>query len=151
DQADRRADRPARGRRAVPEPESDRKLPAAEPSAVGAGGRNPGLAADLQLQRAVLQHRHPAVPGLDHRQPGRLHGAAVLRNRRQIGPRTGRGQLRQIATRSVTPPMTTETKEATLWICESCGFIYDPAIGDPDGGIPPGTAFEDIPTSWFCP
>ena len=32
------------------------------------------------------------------------------------------------------------TTEATLWICESCGFIYDPAIGDPDGGIPPGTA-----------
>ena len=47
--------------------------------------------------------------------------------------------------------MTTETKEATLWICESCGFIYDPAIGDPDGGIPPGTAFEDIPSDWFCP
>jgi rubredoxin len=38
-----------------------------------------------------------------------------------------------------------------MWICESCGFIYDPAIGDPDGGIPPGTAFEDIPDSWFCP
>ena len=47
--------------------------------------------------------------------------------------------------------MTTETKEATMWICESCGFIYDPAIGDPDGGIPPGTAFEDIPETWFCP
>ncbi len=37
------------------------------------------------------------------------------------------------------------------WICESCGFIYDPADGDPDGGIPPGTAWEDIPDSWFCP
>lgn len=43
------------------------------------------------------------------------------------------------------------TTEATLWICESCGFIYDPAIGDPDGGIPPGTAFEEIPKDWFCP
>ena len=37
------------------------------------------------------------------------------------------------------------------WMCESCGFIYDPADGDPDGGIPPGTAFEDIPETWFCP
>ena len=45
----------------------------------------------------------------------------------------------------------TATTEATLWICDSCGFIYDPAIGDPDGGIPPGTAFEDIPKDWFCP
>ena len=30
-------------------------------------------------------------------------------------------------------------------------FIYDPADGDPDGGIPPGTNFDDIPDSWFCP
>src|SRR5205085_10002352 len=37
------------------------------------------------------------------------------------------------------------------YMCESCGFIYDPAEGDPDGGIPPGTAFEDIPETWFCP
>ena len=46
-------------------------------------------------------------------------------------------------------PVTTQT--AQLWICTSCGFIYDPADGDPDGGITPGTAFEDIPTDWFCP
>jgi rubredoxin len=37
------------------------------------------------------------------------------------------------------------------WICESCGMIYDPAEGDPDGGIAPGTAFEDVPDDWFCP
>jgi rubredoxin len=37
------------------------------------------------------------------------------------------------------------------WICISCGFIYDPEMGDPDGGIPPGTAFEAIPDDWFCP
>jgi len=32
-----------------------------------------------------------------------------------------------------------------------CSYIYDPAIGDPDGGIAPGTAFEDIPEDWVCP
>ena len=37
------------------------------------------------------------------------------------------------------------------WVCESCGFIYDPEEGDPDGGIPAGTAFDDIPSDWFCP
>ena len=37
------------------------------------------------------------------------------------------------------------------WICESCGFIYDPEEGDPDGGIDANTAFEDIPTDWYCP
>jgi rubredoxin len=37
------------------------------------------------------------------------------------------------------------------WICVSCGYVYDPAEGDLDGGIPAGTAFEDIPDDWFCP
>jgi len=36
------------------------------------------------------------------------------------------------------------------YICVSCGFIYDPAEGDPDGGVPPGTQFDDIPNDWFC-
>ena len=37
------------------------------------------------------------------------------------------------------------------YICDICGYIYDPDIGDPDGGIPPGTAFDDIPAMWVCP
>ena len=32
-----------------------------------------------------------------------------------------------------------------------CGYIYDPAVGDPDSGIAPGTAFKDIPDDWVCP
>jgi len=35
--------------------------------------------------------------------------------------------------------------------CIVCGFVYDPEEGDPDSGIPPGTAFEDIPETWICP
>ena len=35
--------------------------------------------------------------------------------------------------------------------CLVCGWIYDPAVGDPDGGIKPGTPFESIPDSWVCP
>ena len=35
--------------------------------------------------------------------------------------------------------------------CTVCGWEYDPAIGDPDGGIKPGTAFESIPDDWVCP
>jgi rubredoxin len=45
--------------------------------------------------------------------------------------------------------MTTET--APRWMCESCGFIYDPDEGDPDGGIAAGTPFETIPDDWYCP
>ena len=37
------------------------------------------------------------------------------------------------------------------YICEPCGYEYDPAAGDPDNGIPAGTAFEDLPEDWVCP
>ncbi|WP_254566174.1 rubredoxin [Oscillatoria sp. HE19RPO] len=37
------------------------------------------------------------------------------------------------------------------YICTTCGYVYDPAEGDPDSGISPGTAFEDIPEDWVCP
>lgn len=37
------------------------------------------------------------------------------------------------------------------WVCTTCGWEYDPEVGDPDGGILPGTAFEDIPDDWVCP
>ncbi|MBR5820828.1 MAG: rubredoxin [Alistipes sp.] len=35
--------------------------------------------------------------------------------------------------------------------CIVCEWIYDPAIGDTDSGIAPGTPFEEIPDSWTCP
>lgn len=37
------------------------------------------------------------------------------------------------------------------YVCMICGYEYDPAQGDPDSGIAPGTAFEDIPDDWVCP
>jgi rubredoxin len=37
------------------------------------------------------------------------------------------------------------------YVCISCGYEYDPAVGDVDHGIPPGTAFEDLPDDWKCP
>ena len=37
------------------------------------------------------------------------------------------------------------------YICDVCGYVYDPAAGDPENGINPGTAFEDIPEEWVCP
>ncbi|MEA3359499.1 MAG: rubredoxin [Thermodesulfobacteriota bacterium] len=37
------------------------------------------------------------------------------------------------------------------YVCEVCGYIYDPAEGDPDNGVSPGTAFVDIPEDWVCP
>ncbi|HWS02301.1 MAG TPA: rubredoxin [Gammaproteobacteria bacterium] len=37
------------------------------------------------------------------------------------------------------------------WECIVCGFIYDEALGLPEEGIAPGTAWADIPDNWVCP
>lgn len=37
------------------------------------------------------------------------------------------------------------------YICNICGYCFDPEYGDPDNGIAPDTAFEDIPDDWICP
>ena len=37
------------------------------------------------------------------------------------------------------------------YVCTPCGWIYDPAVGDPENGVEAGTAFEDLPKDWVCP
>ena len=37
------------------------------------------------------------------------------------------------------------------YVCEVCGYVYDPEKGDPDHDIPAGTAFEELPEDWTCP
>ena len=37
------------------------------------------------------------------------------------------------------------------YVCEVCGYEYDPAVGDPDNGIAAGTPFEELPEDWVCP
>jgi len=37
------------------------------------------------------------------------------------------------------------------YVCNVCGYVYDPQEGDADYGIAPGTAFEDLPDEWVCP
>jgi len=37
------------------------------------------------------------------------------------------------------------------WVCNSCGWVYDPAIGDPFNGVPAGTPWEKVPDTWVCP
>ncbi|MGI6334262.1 MAG: rubredoxin [Saccharofermentanales bacterium] len=37
------------------------------------------------------------------------------------------------------------------YVCNLCGYVYDPAVGDPDANIAPGTSFDNLPDSWVCP
>lgn len=54
-------------------------------------------------------------------------------------------ELTEIKTESMT------VRNMDRYVCITCGWVYDPAEGDPDSGLAPGTAFEDIPEEWVCP
>lgn len=45
----------------------------------------------------------------------------------------------------------TDEEQEGCWVCISCGYVYDPAEGDPTAGILAGTRFDDLPESWRCP
>lgn len=68
---------------------------------------------------------------------------------RRPSPGSTAGERRARSLSYPARPMEAATQQ--LWICTSCGFIYDPQEGDPDGGVPPGTPFDEIPDDWFCP
>lgn len=37
------------------------------------------------------------------------------------------------------------------YVCDVCGYVYDPAEGDSENNVPPGTPFEKLPEDWVCP
>jgi flavin reductase (DIM6/NTAB) family NADH-FMN oxidoreductase RutF/rubredoxin len=66
-----------------------------------------------------------------------------------------KGKAPKNAPTYIEPTPTEEPKSAAAsmgkYVCNTCGHVYDPAVGDPDSGIPPGTRFEDLPADWVCP
>ncbi len=48
-------------------------------------------------------------------------------------------------------PKSLNNRVMKKYICTVCGYVYDPAVGDPDAGIPAGTDFESLPDDWVCP
>ena len=84
---------------------------------------------------------------------GELVGADVLR---EGEPMTYAyyHQVKRGTTPKTAPSYIEEKQEApkmAKYKCTVCGYIYDPVLGDPDGGIKPGTPFEEIPDDWVCP
>ncbi|HEY3275330.1 MAG TPA: flavin reductase [Syntrophorhabdaceae bacterium] len=67
-------------------------------------------------------------------------------------PKTAPTYVDQEKTAGAGAPQKTEKNlSPSSYRCTICGYVYDPAAGDPDNGIAPGTAFEDLPDSWLCP
>jgi flavin reductase (DIM6/NTAB) family NADH-FMN oxidoreductase RutF/rubredoxin len=85
---------------------------------------------------------------------GQLVGAEVLK---EGEPMTYAyyHQVKRGTTPKTAPSYIEERREAApkmaKYECSVCGYIYDPELGDPDGGISPGTPFEKLPEDWVCP
>ncbi len=65
-----------------------------------------------------------------------------------------KGKSSKNAPTYINPAILEKKKEETdmdKYVCEVCGYVYDPSAGDPDSGIKPGTKFEDLPADWVCP
>ena len=64
-------------------------------------------------------------------------------------------QVKRGTTPRTAPSFIENTKEAKpgmdKYKCSVCGWVYDPELGDQDGGIAPGTPFEKLPDDWVCP
>ena len=64
------------------------------------------------------------------------------------------GEAKKQAPPKVKRRKPTLKKEASPWTtyeCNGCGYEYDPAVGDPENGVSPGTVFEALPEEWICP
>jgi flavin reductase (DIM6/NTAB) family NADH-FMN oxidoreductase RutF/rubredoxin len=85
---------------------------------------------------------------------GELVGADVLREDEPMTYAYYR-QVKRGTTPKTAPSYIEERKETVSkmakYKCTVCGYIYDPELGDADGGIKPGTPFEEIPDDWVCP
>ena len=53
--------------------------------------------------------------------------------------------------KSIDETVKKEEEKMDKYVCKVCGYVYDPEKGDPESGIEPGTAFEDLPEDWVCP
>ncbi len=67
------------------------------------------------------------------------------------GGKTPKAAATYIEEKKVTEKPKEAVNKMAKYKCTVCGYIYDPEKGDPDGGIKPGTPFEDIPNDWVCP
>ena len=67
------------------------------------------------------------------------------------GGKTPKAAATYIEEKKVTEKPKEAVNKMAKYKCTVCGYIYDPEKGDPDGGIAPGTPFEEIPDDWVCP
>ncbi len=84
---------------------------------------------------------------------GRVVGAGILNDSAPMSYAYYHDIKRGVTPRSAPSYVEHHKEEAIVskYKCTICGYIYDPALGDPDNGVAAGTSFEDLPDDWTCP
>lgn len=84
---------------------------------------------------------------------GRVVGAGILSDSAPMSYAYYHDIKRGVTPRSAPSYVEHHKEESTMskYKCTICGYIYDPALGDPDNGVAAGTSFEDLPADWTCP
>ncbi len=84
---------------------------------------------------------------------GRVVAAGILSDGHPMSYAYYHDVKRGVTPRSAPTYVVHHKEESTVskYKCKVCGYIYDPSAGDPDSGVAPGTAFEDLPGDWVCP
>ena len=115
---------------------------------------------ELALRAAQSALLHQGARGyLMSARPQRLGARVALRGHRDArhqAPALGDGPAfaRHLPGRAPVSAVVEPTDSLGPWmqyLCRACGLVYDEKKGDPDGGLPPGTRFGDIPDDWECP
>lgn len=90
----------------------------------------------------------------------RVEGASVFREGRaltydfyhkHLKGKTPKAAPTWPGARSVPSPPKEEAQDMKKYICDVCGYVYDPAAGDPESRIAAGTSFDELPDEWVCP
>jgi len=117
----------------------------AKPGAEGAGrGAHPEDLSAIAAWSSLPRRVSPAFGGAGREAQGA--GAAAGVPVSAPGPAVPSGPPKP-AEPGALPPLAVPAR----YRCSVCGYIYDPARADPDGGRMPGTAFEELPPGWKCP
>jgi flavin reductase (DIM6/NTAB) family NADH-FMN oxidoreductase RutF/rubredoxin len=86
---------------------------------------------------------------------GEVVGAEVVGNKATMTyeyyHQVKRGTTPKTAPSYIAPEKKEAKPNMDKYTCKVCGYVYDPALGDPDGGIKPGTPFAELPGTWVCP
>lgn len=102
----------------------------------------------------IIEKDHDGAVAIYRSQDGAEIGFALAGNKTELHKSLAKRMPDVIAAEEVNEESATDTpiaNETQIYECDVCGYIYDPNKGDPDGGIKPGTTWEDIPDDWTCP